>query len=111
MTQRDGRFYAAQAAAAGMLITAVKFPPMNVSSLTSIVSQVELATVVMLMNHVPGAGFVGLLTSAFGIKTTLGEEKEQASGSRLNKLLLLGSTGLLCLGLFVDKRGFKVFSS
>mmetsp|Transcript_1879 Transcript_1879/g.2305 ORF Transcript_1879/g.2305 Transcript_1879/m.2305 type:complete len:108 (+) Transcript_1879:57-380(+) len=105
--ERDYRFYAAQAAATGLLISAVKFP-LNAGSFTSVVSQLELASVVMLMNHVPGAGLLGSFAAILGVKATV-DEADASSVSRTNKLVMLGGAGLLCLGLFVDKRGIKIF--
>mmetsp|Transcript_15161 Transcript_15161/g.21079 ORF Transcript_15161/g.21079 Transcript_15161/m.21079 type:complete len:107 (-) Transcript_15161:125-445(-) len=104
--ERNYRFYAAQAAATGLLISAVKFP-LNTGSFTSVVSQLELASVVMLMNHVPGAGLVGSIAAALGVKATVDEV--DTSVSRTNKLVMLGGAGVLCLGLFMDKRGIKIF--
>eukprot|EP00467_Chlorarachnion_reptans_P004110 CAMPEP_0114520194 /NCGR_PEP_ID=MMETSP0109-20121206/19434_1 /TAXON_ID=29199 /ORGANISM="Chlorarachnion reptans, Strain CCCM449" /LENGTH=113 /DNA_ID=CAMNT_0001701039 /DNA_START=116 /DNA_END=457 /DNA_ORIENTATION=+ len=106
---RDYRFYAAQAAAAGLLISAVKFP-FGENRFASVVSHFELASVVMLMNHVPGAGLLGAVSGIAGAFITVENDQKIAKISSINKIILLGTSSLLCVGLFLDKRGLKLLN-
>eukprot|EP00468_Gymnochlora_sp_CCMP2014_P010798 CAMPEP_0167749898 /NCGR_PEP_ID=MMETSP0110_2-20121227/5680_1 /TAXON_ID=629695 /ORGANISM="Gymnochlora sp., Strain CCMP2014" /LENGTH=102 /DNA_ID=CAMNT_0007635137 /DNA_START=13 /DNA_END=321 /DNA_ORIENTATION=+ len=100
---KDLRFYAANIAAAGLLISAVKFP-----SSDALVPQLELASVVALMNRLPGAGILGTAAAIISGYFTYKDKKEDTP--IINKSILIGTAGGLCLSLFLDKNtSLKLF--
>lgn len=100
---QDWRFYAANVAATGLLVSAVRFP-LPSGGATDAVSGAKLASVVMLTNRLPGAGLVGLASATlawlWGRRPTVGQGKDTVV-----KSAILGISGCLCAALFLDKRG------
>mmetsp|Transcript_1923 Transcript_1923/g.2657 ORF Transcript_1923/g.2657 Transcript_1923/m.2657 type:complete len:92 (-) Transcript_1923:20-295(-) len=86
------RFYAANAAAAGLLISAVKFP-LRGSTIASVVSQLELFSVVALMDRLPGAGLIGAISAAASLKLSLDNKVATTKRVFWNKIILVGAAG------------------
>uniref|UniRef100_A0A7S2TIS8 Uncharacterized protein n=1 Tax=Lotharella oceanica TaxID=641309 RepID=A0A7S2TIS8_9EUKA len=104
---RDWRFFAANIASAGLLISAVKFPLLSEDPLAVLTGQLELGAVVALMDRVPGAGLVAAVAAALSTKFAVAESKALTDKKPFyNKMFLVGSAGLLSFVLFLDKRGF-----
>mmetsp|Transcript_11305 Transcript_11305/g.20769 ORF Transcript_11305/g.20769 Transcript_11305/m.20769 type:complete len:115 (-) Transcript_11305:157-501(-) len=109
-TERNWRFYAANCAAVGLLVSAIRFPlrACGDNLLTTSSAELELGSVVMLMNRLPMAGLIGMAAATLVGALTVKEELPAAENKFpvYMKLTYVGSAGLLCLALFADKRGF-----
>ncbi|GAB5369881.1 hypothetical protein AAMO2058_001444700 [Amorphochlora amoebiformis] len=92
--ERDLTLYVSNAAAVGLLISAVHFP------IRSYISQAQIISAVAVMARIPGAGMLGAVAAVVGIKIIRDDASNPScKQGKWKKLAVAGTAGALCLGL------------